>query len=294
MVSASSACTIISDPQEAVSASAASSSSGVSGGNSSTPECSRKPLKPNTPSSCSERISGRFPGTAPAQKPTSTKAFRSAKSCLYSRAGEFTVEGTEFRGMSRMVVTPPAAAALVALAKPSHSVRPGSLTCTCASTRPGRRVSSGASSTTSSPSSPAPRGAMAAILPSRMPTSRGAKPSSPKTRSPRSTRSKRVPSAVTSPAPAPAAAAGRGAEDAAGPCVRRCSAMRRRTRSGSFTSTPVGLAAAVSSSRSSLVIITSSCWWDRSGGSMGGAFGTHPPRSRSRRGPSSARGPAAP
>ncbi|MEN3301639.1 MAG: hypothetical protein V7633_3697 [Pseudonocardia sp.] len=30
--------------------------------------------------------------------------------------------------MSRIVVTPPTAAARVALAKPSHSVRPGSLT----------------------------------------------------------------------------------------------------------------------------------------------------------------------
>ncbi len=36
-----------------------------------------------------------------------------------------------------IVVTPPAAAARVAVAKPSHSVRPGSLTCTWVSTRPG-------------------------------------------------------------------------------------------------------------------------------------------------------------
>ncbi len=40
-------------------------------------------------------------------------------------------------GMSMIVVTPPAAAALVAVVKPSHSVRPGSFTWTCESTRPG-------------------------------------------------------------------------------------------------------------------------------------------------------------
>ncbi len=44
--------------------------------------------------------------------------------------------------MSTIVVTPPAAAALVAVANPSHSVRPGSLTCTWVSTRPGSRHTS--------------------------------------------------------------------------------------------------------------------------------------------------------
>jgi hypothetical protein len=52
------------------------------------------------------------------------------------------VAGMELSGMSRIVVTPPAAAARVADAKPSHSVRPGSLTWTCVSTRPGIRTSS--------------------------------------------------------------------------------------------------------------------------------------------------------
>jgi hypothetical protein len=37
---------------------------------------------------------------------------------------------TAYSGMSTMVVTPPAAAALVAVQYPSHSVRPGSFTCT--------------------------------------------------------------------------------------------------------------------------------------------------------------------
>ena len=57
-------------------------------------------------------------------------------------------------GMSTMVVTPPAAAARVAVAKPSHSVRPGSLTCTWVSTRPGSSTSSSARSTVSAPSQP--------------------------------------------------------------------------------------------------------------------------------------------
>src|SRR5438445_656160 len=42
-----------------------------------------------------------------------------------------------FSGMSTMVVTPPAAAARVAVSNPSHSVRPGSFTWTCVSTTPG-------------------------------------------------------------------------------------------------------------------------------------------------------------
>jgi hypothetical protein len=42
-----------------------------------------------------------------------------------------------FSGMSAMVVMPPAAAAAVAVANPSHCVRPGSFTCTWLSTSPG-------------------------------------------------------------------------------------------------------------------------------------------------------------
>ena len=60
--------------------------------------------------------------------------------------------------MSRIVVTPPAAAARVAVAKPSHSVRPGSLTCTWVSTRPGSSTSSSASSIISAASSAASYG----------------------------------------------------------------------------------------------------------------------------------------
>ena len=45
--------------------------------------------------------------------------------------------GVEFSGMSTAQVTPPTASAAVPVAMPSHSVRPGSLRCTCGSTPPG-------------------------------------------------------------------------------------------------------------------------------------------------------------
>lgn len=45
--------------------------------------------------------------------------------------------GGTHSGMSTIVVTPPAAAALVAVQKPSQEVRPGSFTCTWQSTMPG-------------------------------------------------------------------------------------------------------------------------------------------------------------
>ena len=126
----------------AVSAIASANSSGSRWPNSSTPESSRKHLKPNTPASCSGARSGTFPGTAPPQKPTSTCTCPSATGRFSSRSATVVVAGIEFSGMSRIVVTPPAAAARVAVAKPSHSVRPGSLTCTCVSTSPGSSTSS--------------------------------------------------------------------------------------------------------------------------------------------------------
>ena len=59
--------------------------------------------------------------------------------------------------MSMIVVTPPAAAARVAEANPSHSVRPGSLTCTWVSTRPGSSTSSSARTTVSAAATAASR-----------------------------------------------------------------------------------------------------------------------------------------
>lgn len=123
-----------------------------------------------------------LPGMAPPQNPTSTNAWSRATDRLSSRFSTLVVGGTEFSGMSMMVVTPPAAAARVAEAKPSHSVRPGSLTCTCVSTRPGMRVSSSASSTVSAPTRLLPRGSMATTRPSLTPTSRGAMPALVRTR----------------------------------------------------------------------------------------------------------------
>ncbi len=105
-----------------------------------------KHLKPNTPASCSAGRSAAFAGTAPPQNPTSTAHWPSAAARLASRAATSMVGGIEFSGMSMIVVTPPAAAAAVAVAKPSQSVRPGSLTWTWVSTRPGMSTSSSLSS----------------------------------------------------------------------------------------------------------------------------------------------------
>ncbi len=151
------------------------------GGNSSTPECSRKHLK---------RRRLRRAGAAgrrgsrgwPAPEPDVHE--RLPVGCLL-----LGPQGLERRGrrdaverMSTIVVTPPAAAARVALAKPSHSVRPGSLTCTWVSTRPGRRTTSPPRRMVSSPESAAraapsaPSGSTATIRPPLMPTAAAPSP----------------------------------------------------------------------------------------------------------------------
>src|SRR2546430_2435734 len=83
------------------------------------------------------------------------------------------VGGRQLSGMSISVVTPPSAAALVALAKPSHSVRPGSLTWTCVSTSPGRSISRPGNSATSAASGESRNPATTAIRPSRTATVAG-------------------------------------------------------------------------------------------------------------------------
>jgi len=113
------------------------SSATSSGGNSGTPESSRKHLNPTTPASCSGSSEAALPGTAPPQNATSTQHWPAAAARFSASAATEMVGGSEFSGMSQIVVTPPAAAARVAVANPSHSVRPGSLTCTWESTRPG-------------------------------------------------------------------------------------------------------------------------------------------------------------
>ncbi len=94
-------------------------------------------MKPGTPRAESAASSSRFSGTTPPQNPTSTNERPRAASAFSRSAATVVVGGTEFRGMSKIVVTPPAAAARVAVSNPSHSVRPGSLTWTCVSTSPG-------------------------------------------------------------------------------------------------------------------------------------------------------------
>ena len=133
----SSACTIIGAPDPAIADIAARSSSRDSGGNSGRPESMRKHLTPTTPAASSPGRSARFPGTAPPQNATSTAHCPAAAAALARSASTVVVTGSEFSGMSQIVVMPPASAARVAVANPSHSVRPGSFTCTCASTRPG-------------------------------------------------------------------------------------------------------------------------------------------------------------
>ena len=105
-------------------------------------------MNPITPASCNAARCSRLSGTAPPQNPVSTWTVPAAHACFASSARTSSVGGMEFSGMSITVVTPPAAAARVALANPSHSVRPGSFTCTWVSTKPGSNTSSSASSTT--------------------------------------------------------------------------------------------------------------------------------------------------
>src|SRR6516165_442525 len=123
-----------------------------SGGKSSEPEFARKHLKPSTPASWSGSRLPRLLGMTPPQKPTSTWHCPSAALRLMASALAVTVVGTLSSGMATKVVTPPAAAALVAVAKPSHPVLPGSHACTWGSIRPG-------STTTSEPSSSTVRAA---------------------------------------------------------------------------------------------------------------------------------------
>jgi hypothetical protein len=102
----------------------------------------RKHLNPTTPAASSGAIWPALPGTAPPQNATSTAHCPRAAAILASSASTEVVTGTEFSGMSQIVVIPPASAAAVADANPSHSVRPGSFTCTWESTSPGRRAMS--------------------------------------------------------------------------------------------------------------------------------------------------------
>ena len=143
IASASSACTISSAPSAATSRSAASSSAGSE----------RRELR-RTPECEQEALEAEHPGVVQPAQVRQVAGDRAAPEAdvdvrLTGRGGPLdlaapprsTVGGMLLSGMSTIVVTPPAAAARVALAKPSHSVRPGSLTCTWVSTRPGSSTS---------------------------------------------------------------------------------------------------------------------------------------------------------
>ncbi len=139
---ASSACTTISAAEAGDAGQRLRGSpSGRAAGTRRRREGDRKHLKPKTPASHSGSRSSRLPGTAPPQKPTSTASWPAGGRAAW-RAGprRVVVGGTELSGMSTSVVTPPSAAARVAVANPSHSVRPGSLTCTWVSTTPGSTI----------------------------------------------------------------------------------------------------------------------------------------------------------
>src|SRR2546428_1887405 len=92
--------------------------------------------------------------------------------------------------MSTRVVMPPAAAALVAVAKPSQSVFPGSQTWTCESTIPGRTTTSASNSTSRAALRCASAGATEAMRPSRIAIERATSPSPHTTRGARITTSK--------------------------------------------------------------------------------------------------------
>src|SRR5687767_6383842 len=89
--------------------------------------------------------------------------------------------------MSASVVTPPAAAPRVAAVQPSHSSRPGSFTCACASTTPGNTCRPRASM--SSKALPCPGSTIASKRPPAMRTSASRTPCSVTTRPPRIARS---------------------------------------------------------------------------------------------------------
>src|SRR5262249_24842145 len=115
------------------------------------PDGTKNDLNPRTPHSINDCNAPVFPGTTPPQNPVSTKHWPSAALNFSRNASVVVVAGIEFKGMSMIVVTPPAAAARVAVANPSQCVRPGSFTWTCVSARPGINTELSGTSTTLEP-----------------------------------------------------------------------------------------------------------------------------------------------
>ena len=177
---------------------AACSSAEMTAGKSSMPESMRKALKPMTPASINGSRSARLPGIRPPRKPQSTCNCPRAAASLVSSASTVVVTGVLFRGMSARVVMPPAAAALVAVSKPSQAVRPGSLICTWLSTRPGINTRSPRSVTAVSGGDSSSR-AIAMIRPSATSTVPGRTPSGRTTR--RLRRARSMGGAIIRPSP---------------------------------------------------------------------------------------------
>ncbi|EDK41222.1 hypothetical protein PGUG_05321 [Meyerozyma guilliermondii ATCC 6260] len=100
---------------------------GVMAGNSSTPLSIINALKPRTPMEINGIRWSTLVGIKPPQNPTSTQVCPRAALILRLKFATVVVGGMAFNGISITVVTPPDAAALVPVAKPSHSVLPGSL-----------------------------------------------------------------------------------------------------------------------------------------------------------------------
>src|SRR5262249_39254656 len=111
----SSACTMRRESKRVSSGIASRKSVSVTCGNSSTPDGTRKHLKPTTPAFFSAESSLVLPGTTPPQNPTSTKHLFSAAASFALKPETLVVGGIEFNGISTSVVTPPAAAACVAV-----------------------------------------------------------------------------------------------------------------------------------------------------------------------------------
>ena len=158
----------------------------AAGGKSARPESQRNAFHARTPSrvELEELVARERRSPAPGRRETRRRpstgrppprAWRRARATLI-------VTGSLLSGMSASVVTPPAAAARVACAKPSHSVRPGSLTWTCASTRPGMSTRSPRSSTPAGAASPAPIGSTPAMRSPSTTTSAATMPSGVTTR----------------------------------------------------------------------------------------------------------------
>ena len=128
-------------------------------------------LKPTTPRAASSSSRPTSPGheAAPQREVDERAALRQRRASRRTRRRS-TVGGWALSGMSIAAVAPPAASARVPVSKPSQSVRPGSLKCTCASTAAGQEMQAGGVDLLAS-RVPRSSGPSAAIRPSATPTS---------------------------------------------------------------------------------------------------------------------------